>query len=149
MTDYPYNLGTHSYPITTQFRAAQIWFDRGLMWCYGFNHEEAIRCFEKALAHDPECAMAYWGISYAYGPNYNKPWEFYDDDELAEDLLKCRQAAQKAAALAEKCTPIEQGIIQSLSKRYQSDQPISLEAYDGWNDDYADAPPRSAPRPPR
>ena len=81
-TDY-YDLGQHSYPISTSSPAAQLWFDRGLAWTYGFNHEEAIRCFEQALELDPHCAMAYWGIAYAIGPNYNKAWDQFDPVELA------------------------------------------------------------------
>ena len=32
--------------------------DRGLVWTHAYNHEEAIRCFKRALEHDPACAMA-------------------------------------------------------------------------------------------
>ncbi len=48
------------------------------MWTYAFNHEEAVACFHKAADADPGCAMAHWGIAYALGPNYNKPWEAFD-----------------------------------------------------------------------
>lgn len=37
--DY-FNLGTYKRRITTSCSQAQLWFDRGLIWCYGFNHEE-------------------------------------------------------------------------------------------------------------
>ncbi|VVP16503.1 hypothetical protein PS862_03626 [Pseudomonas fluorescens] len=67
MDDY-YDLGTYSRPVTTRSPQAQLWFDRGLVWCYGYNHDEAIRCFRKAIEHDRDCAMAYWGIAYASGP---------------------------------------------------------------------------------
>ena len=39
--------------------------------CFGFNHEEAVRCFEQALAEDPGMPMALWGMAYAWGPNIN------------------------------------------------------------------------------
>jgi hypothetical protein len=52
--------------------------DRGLLWCYGYNHDEAVRCFKKAAKHDPKCAMVHWGIAYAAGPNYNKQWVAFD-----------------------------------------------------------------------
>lgn len=68
-----YDLGSFHRPITTISRAAQTWFDRGLIWTYGFNHEEAARCFEAAIRNDVNCAMAYWGLALALGPNYNKP----------------------------------------------------------------------------
>ena len=41
MGDY-YDLGSFTWPITTKHVSAQVWFDRGMAWCYGFNHDEAI-----------------------------------------------------------------------------------------------------------
>ncbi len=73
-----YDLGAYSLAITTASPEAQKWFDRGLNWTYGFNHHEAVSCFQKALAADPSCAMAHWGIAYASGPNYNMPWKLFD-----------------------------------------------------------------------
>jgi hypothetical protein len=58
--DYPYDLGPYSRKVTTSSTDAQRWFDRGLNCCFGFHHEEAIACFEKALEADPNCAMAHW-----------------------------------------------------------------------------------------
>lgn len=57
-----YDLGSHGRPVTTDSAEAQLWFDRGLVWTYAFHHEEAVACFEKAAAADPDCAMAHWGI---------------------------------------------------------------------------------------
>ena len=71
MSDY-YDLGSYSRNISTSSPEAQLWFDRGLTWNYGYHHEEAIECFKKALEHDPDCVMAHWGIAYASAPNYNK-----------------------------------------------------------------------------
>jgi hypothetical protein len=73
--DYPYDLGPYSRKVTTTSVDAQRWFDRGLNWCFGYHHEEAVACFEKALESDPNCAMAHWGVAYAVGPNYNYPWD--------------------------------------------------------------------------
>lgn len=81
MSDY-YDLGSYTRPITTTSKEAQAWFDRGLIWCYGYNHDEAVRCFKKAAKHDPNCAMAHWGIAYAAGPNYNKQWVAFDPVDL-------------------------------------------------------------------
>lgn len=66
-----YDIGPIHHDVTTESSSAQQWFDRGLANCYGFNHEEAVRCFEKAIAADPGMAMAYWGMAYAMGPNIN------------------------------------------------------------------------------
>lgn len=48
-----------------------ILFDQGMLHTYGFNTVEGIRNFKAALVMDPNCAMCYWGISYANGPNIN------------------------------------------------------------------------------
>jgi hypothetical protein len=42
MAGYPFDLGTYTRPVSTASPAAQAWFDRGLLWSYGFNHEEAV-----------------------------------------------------------------------------------------------------------
>ena len=42
---YDYDLGTFSRAVSTRSAEAQRWFDRGLVWCYAFGHEEAVRCF--------------------------------------------------------------------------------------------------------
>jgi hypothetical protein len=61
--DYRYNLGKYHHKVSTKIERAQLWFDRGLIWCYAFHHEESARCFERAIDEDVECAMAYWGVS--------------------------------------------------------------------------------------
>ena len=44
-----FDLGKGHREITTVSEEAQRWFDRGLTWIYGFNHDEAIICFNKAI----------------------------------------------------------------------------------------------------
>ena len=66
---YP-SLGQFHRPVATDSQAAADWFDRGLALCYGFNHEEAVRCFERALEFDPELAMAHWGHCLCSRPEY-------------------------------------------------------------------------------
>jgi hypothetical protein len=67
------DLGSYSVPITTGEPLAQRFFDQALTLTYGFNHAEAIRSFREAARLDPECAMCYWGIALALGPNINMP----------------------------------------------------------------------------
>ncbi len=136
MTDY-YDLGVYRRPIATESSEAQTWFDRGLLWCYGYNHQESVACFKKAAAADPGCAMAQWGISYAAGPNYNKPWEAFDDVDLQQSLAEAYSAAQAALALKSSATPVEQALIDALQQRYPAETPA--EDLASWNDAYADA----------
>src|ERR1700743_26966 len=91
-----YDLGSVHRGMTTSNENAQIWFDRGLAWTYGFNHEEAVDCFEQAIKHDPNCAMAYWGLAHALGPNYNKPWAFFDAEELETTVQRTHRAVIQA-----------------------------------------------------
>ncbi|PPS69888.1 MULTISPECIES: hypothetical protein [Streptomyces] len=136
MGDY-YDLGTHRRPVTTSSPDAQLWFDRGLMWTYAFHHEEAVACFEKAAEADPDCAMAYWGIAYALGPNYNKPWEFFDGEELTRTVERTHTAVEKAHEKAARATSIEQALIRALRARYPQSQ--AVEDCSVWNEPYADA----------
>ena len=116
--EYPYDLGSYSCPITTTSPLAQRWFDRGLIWTYGYNHQEAIACFKQALTHDPTCAMAHWGLSYASGPNYNMPWELHDQEGRASALATAYEASQAAVAHLAGCTAPE-----TLSPTLQAAQP--------------------------
>ncbi|KAK8070203.1 hypothetical protein PG994_006819 [Apiospora phragmitis] len=142
--DY-YDLGTYRRPITTTSPAAATWFNRGLIWCYGFNHEEAVKCFERALAADPGCAMAYWGVAYALGPNYNKPWGFFDDAELETTVQRTHRMVEQAASICadtNKVTPVERALVDALRYRYPLEHAPGKdkdECASVWNVQYADA----------
>ena len=69
------DLGSWTHKITAASPRAQKYFDQGLTLCYGFNHDEAVRAFREAARLDPACAMAWWGIAYASGPNINLPMD--------------------------------------------------------------------------
>ncbi len=135
--DYPYDVGSYARKVTTGSADAQRWFDRGLNWCFGYHHEEALECFEKALAADPTCAMAHWGVSYAAGPNYNMPWKLMDPASKAAALSRAHGAAQAALALVDAVTPPERALIEALPARYPQADPI--EDQRPWNDAFADA----------
>jgi tetratricopeptide (TPR) repeat protein len=118
MDTYHYDLGAYSRLITTSSPAAQIWFDRGLNWTFGYHHEEAVVCFQRALVHDPDCAMAHWGVAYAAGPNYNMPWLLFDETSRARALAVAYDATQAALALSDRVTPPEAALIAALPARY-------------------------------
>src|SRR5207249_9675152 len=106
-----HDLGRHHHPITTKSKLAQRYFDQGFILLYGFNHAEAIRSFQAAALVDPDCAMAWWGVTYAWGPNINMPM----NEQAAP---KAWDALQKAVALRDKVSPHEQAYIDALVKRY-------------------------------
>ncbi|RMJ27465.1 hypothetical protein PHISP_01662 [Aspergillus sp. HF37] len=113
-----YDLGPHRRPVTTNSGDAQTWFDRGLLWAYSFNHDEAVHCFEKATECDSECAMAFWGVAYAVGPNYNKAWSFFDRSDLKSSAGKASSALARATKLADKATVVEKALVNALTVRF-------------------------------
>lgn len=104
-------LGDHHHPITTNNEQAQRYFDQGLTLAYAFNHDEAVASFQEAARLDPECAMCYWGIAFALGPNINAPMFPQNVEKAWEALELAQQHAPKASAR-------EQAYIEALSKRY-------------------------------
>ena len=132
-----YDLGSYSRSVSTQSDEAQRWFDRGLIWTYAYNHEEAIACFDKALEADPDCAMAHWGIAYAIGPNYNKPWEAFEEDEKPDALDRATEAIARAEELKLGVSAFERDLIDAVKLRYPGDP--GVEDFAPWNDAYADA----------
>lgn len=138
-----YDLGAYHRPITTISSEAQTWVDRGLIWCYAFNHEEAVACFQRAIASDQTCPMAYWGLAYALGPNYNKPWDFFEGHELQSTVERTHAAATEAKLKSPAASPAEISIVHALMLRYPLDRVSpSSEAppdWDIWNRNYADA----------
>lgn len=99
--------------VTTKSPEAQKWFDQGIQLLFGFNHDEAIRSFEKAAAIDPTCAMAWWGSAYARGLHINNP-------EMGEEQSRlAHAAAQKALAALDDESEVEKALVNAVSKRYQ------------------------------
>jgi len=144
MTGSYYDLGTYTRTVSTASPEAQTWFDRGLLWCYGYNHDESVRCFEHAASLDPDCAMAHWGVAYASGCNYNKPWEAFLEEERAAALARSRAAVGRALESSEGAKPVERALITALAARYPVPETTAAGAtaslpFQAWNDAYAAA----------
>ena len=122
-------LGPMHHPVTTADAEAQRYFDQGLNLLYGFNHDEALKSFQQAAKLDPNLAMAYWGIAYAAGPNYNLPVDW------ARETISY-DAITKAQSLAASASPSERAYIAALAKRFTSDKSANLHQLDV---DYANA----------
>lgn len=123
------NLGSFTRTVSTSSAEAQRYFDQGMRLTYAFNHAEAIRAFEQATRLDPECAMCYWGMAYAYGPNINAPME-------ADAAGAAYAAVQQARARLARATSVERALIEALSARYAEDASADRAALDRA---YADA----------
>src|SRR5262249_16794112 len=90
---------------------------------FAFNHEEAVRSFQRASELDPQSAMAFWGVALALGPCIN-----LDVDPPHEKAAY--EAVQKALLLAPSATERGRAYIQALSKRYSSDPKVDLRKLD-------------------
>jgi tetratricopeptide (TPR) repeat protein len=132
-----YLIGAIHRDVTTDSAAAQVWFDRGLALCFGFNHAEAVDCFQRAIELDPGCAMAHWGVAYALGPNYNSP--VIDD----ASSLAAFAAITRARAELDDESDVERALVEALSTRFSAEPPADRIGLDA---DYAVAMRRVAAR---
>jgi tetratricopeptide (TPR) repeat protein len=117
------NLGSYHRPVSTGVADAQRYFDQGLRLTYAFNHGEAIRAFEQATELDPDCAICYWGIAYAYGPNINAPMD-------RGSALQAYAAVQEALSRVGSASPVERALIEALAVRYAAEPPEDRVALD-------------------
>jgi tetratricopeptide (TPR) repeat protein len=114
-------LGSHHHPITTSIPRAQQMFDQGFVLVYAFNHEEAVRSFQRAAELDPKAAMPQWGIAWALGPNYN----------LDIDDPRARQATDaiaRAKTLAASGSQAERDYVAAMAVRYSADPKVDRAA---------------------
>ena len=107
-------LGPLHHPVSTRNAQAQAYFDQGLKLVFAFNHEAAIKSFERAFELDPDLAMAQWGIALALGPNINQPMN-------ATAHKAAYAALQKAIALKPHASSAERAYIDALATRYSAD----------------------------
>jgi Tfp pilus assembly protein PilF len=92
------NLCAVKYRISTASPECQAYFDQGLGYFYSYVWMEAARSFETACRADPDCALAWWGLSRAlerWGKNNHT------------------KALQKAQALLSRASHREQLLIQA------------------------------------
>ena len=116
------NLGSLHYKVTAS-APAQAYFDQGLRLTWGFNHEEAIASYKEAIRQDSTCAMCWWGLAYALGPNINAPMD-------TAAVRPAWEAVTQAKAHAAKARPRERAFIDALAQRYSSDPAASRPALD-------------------
>jgi tetratricopeptide (TPR) repeat protein len=93
------NLCLVKYRVSTASPECQAFFDQGLGYYYSYVWMEAARSFETATKHDPNCALAWWGLSKAcekwgraaYAPPLKKAQELMPlANEREQRLIKAR-----------------------------------------------------------
>ena len=98
--------------VTTASADCRQWIDQGVFNMYGFNNEEALRCFRKALGFDSNCAMAHYFIAFNLAANYNNPGGF-DYDIGFQEAQKALEIAQRSVL-----TELERALIEALVHRF-------------------------------
>lgn len=108
------NLGEYHLNITASSELASKYFTQGVIMANGFNHAEATRSFRVAIDQDSTCALAYWGLAYVLGPNYNTNSNQGGNDEILN-------AVKKASVYASQATPWEKALIEALRIKFPED----------------------------
>lgn len=108
------DLGDHGHPVTTRSPEAQAYFDQGVRLTYAFQHDMAVRSFQAAIRRDSSCAMCWWGVAWASGPNINAAL----DSAGAE---RGYEAVREARARLDRETPRERAYVEAMAARYGPD----------------------------
>src|SRR5437764_7817966 len=77
------------YRVSTTSPECQAFFDQALGYYYSYVWMEAARSFETAIKHDPDCALAWWGLSRAL--------ERWGKGDQTKALLKANELKDKAS----------------------------------------------------
>jgi tetratricopeptide (TPR) repeat protein len=93
------NLCLLKYRVSTASPECQAFFDQGLGYLYSYVYMEAARSFETATRLDPDCAMAWWGLSRALEvwPRPNSPQALKKAQELMGKASDREQMLIKAS----------------------------------------------------
>ena len=99
------------WAVSTADPPAQQSFDRGLAMLYAFDVGEARVAFEQAAKHDPDLAMAYWGLAEADTIDINRP-------STPEGELRAAAALVRAHDHLAHASTEERALIDAIGKRY-------------------------------
>ena len=132
--------GQYHRDVDTSSALAAELFDQGMIHIYGFNQIEGIRNMRAALEVDKECAMCYWAIAQANGPNINtdvseemaKTGKTAIDQAHAIMTTKQQQQSKTSATDVEK----QQGYLSDLNAALITSQRsrFSFPTIDVWKD---------------
>ncbi|MEP1033000.1 hypothetical protein [Ekhidna sp.] len=107
-------IGDYRMNATTASEDAKRFFDQGMIFTYGFNHGEAARSFREAIRLDSNFVMAYWGLAYTLGPNYNAPLDIASRKEIM-------WAVNKSLSLKHTVADLERRLVEASAVKYSAD----------------------------
>lgn len=108
------DLGDHTHPVTAADDTVQAWFDQGVRLTYAFDHAAAVRSFREAARRDPGCAMCWWGMAWASGPNINAAMD-------SASGAAAYEAIRRAVAELDDETERERAYVEAMAERYGPD----------------------------
>ena len=104
------------HKVSVHGKETQALFDQGLFEVYAFDFPAAETAFRRATNADPRCAMCWWGLALAQGPNYN------ETETTAPHKQATFEAAQKAVTLARGGPAVERALTDALARRFSLDE---------------------------
>ena len=117
------NLGDYTIQVTTESEYATRFVTQGVLMANAFNHAEAARSFREAIRLDSTCALAYWGLAYVLGPNYNTNSNQGERGEI-------RFAVDQALRYGKEATAWEQALIHTIEVKFpEGSEQADEEAY--------------------
>ena len=119
----PKLIGKLHHQVTTSVSEAQLYFNQGLTFYYGFDTVSAMRSFHRATVLDPSLAMGYWGVALSAGGDLNIP---IDDPCMKLAVNQTKLAIENSV----KASPSERIYIDAIGKRYGLDESIAPENRD-------------------
>src|SRR5213594_2303174 len=118
-------MGKVDFPITTNSKDAQAFFNQGVAQLYGFWFVEAERSFLEAARLDPNAAMAYWGIAMAAPGTFLPAYQILLTPNPGPPVTppnspesRARAAIVKAQALRDSITPRERLYIEAIAAHH-------------------------------
>ncbi|MEN8374368.1 MAG: hypothetical protein ABFS34_02850 [Gemmatimonadota bacterium] len=106
-------LGDYRRSIAGCGTEAVAYFDQGLRLGYAYYAAEAAASFREAIRLDDGCAMAYWGLALALGPNPTSRYLGMPDDPAGAAAAAARAAAARGGA-----SDADQALIDAMAERY-------------------------------
>ncbi|MCA9216409.1 MAG: tetratricopeptide repeat protein, partial [Planctomycetales bacterium] len=84
-------IGNTHFPVTSSHTEVQEWFDQGHTLLHSFWPFEAERSFRWCIKLDPDCAMAYWGLSRCCEADDNRAAKFLQEAVDRKELVSDRE----------------------------------------------------------
>jgi peroxiredoxin/tetratricopeptide (TPR) repeat protein len=115
--------GKIHFPVTDKDPRVQQYIEQGIGQLHGFSYYEAERSFRQAAAIDPECAIAYWGMSLANQRNATRARQFAEQAAAHKAGLSAREQLYVDALR-------DEGGYRKLIDRYPAD--VEAKAFEVW-----------------